>query len=442
MPKAKEVKRKLAIPTPSWIKNILCRDFGKVLAYNTRSQRVVIKRKEIPFEGQFPRELKEYDFVDISEYFEYKYKLKLTLDAAVSHLMPIITNPRNFEQFDPFKDWLEGLKWDGTERLEGVLQLVAGVESSLYTMGAMRCMMVSAVARTYQPGCKVDTMMILQGEQGLNKSTFFRKLLPADKYFCDNMPDIRHYKEAREVLPGLVILEVSELDAFSKAESSAIKSFLVTQTDRFRAAYGRSVQDYPRTNIFVGTANPETFLKDNQNRRFMPVTVERKIDINWLVNNREQVWAEAVMLYKKGAIWWLTGDAEKEHVEKAKQYRQTTTWEEKIDHYLRVPYSKIRDLENEYSSHFDGSIRQYTTLHEIMENVLDVELKNFDRRKQSEVTIALRALDWKRARRRVEGNRVYVYIAPKDWQMNLGSGYVSKTENGEMVQMGIKSVDY
>lgn len=229
-------------------------------------------------------------------------------------------------RINPVRDYLAGLKWDGTSRIQGGLDLdgrdrkpwlveyVGAPDKPVMAAFGMRWL-ISAVARVFQPGCKVDSMLIFEGPQRARKSSLLRELGTFDNqsYFTDEIAEVGT-KDSSQQLHGAWIVELAELDALSRADSSAIKAWLTRQVDRFRPAYAPLVQEFPRSNVFAGTVNPNGvgYLRDpTGGRRFWPVPVG-KIDLERIIADKAQLWAEAVYLYRQGEQWWLTDEEERE----------------------------------------------------------------------------------------------------------------------------------
>jgi predicted P-loop ATPase len=239
--------------------------------------------------------------------------------------------------FDPLRNYLDNLAWDGRERLPTWLPEYLGVEDNLYTRAVGCAWMISAVARAKSPGCKADHMLVLEGPQGLGKSRALREL--AGPYFLDHLPDLRS-KDARGALRGNWIIEVAELDGFTRAEVSTIKAFLSTQEDKFRPSYGRLERIYPRRCVFAGTTNGQTWLRDTTgNRRFWPVHVSHRIDLDQLQAVRGQLWAEANARYERGEPWYLVDDDLIQQAASEQESRvQMDPWEPKVED--EISYAK------------------------------------------------------------------------------------------------------
>lgn len=215
-------------------------------------------------------------------------------------------------KFHPVRDYLEGCTWDGVPRVETLLVDYMGAEDSAYTRTVTRKVMAAAVARIFNPGCKFDHMLTLRGAQGLGKSSFIGKL--GGDWFSDTMTTVQG-KEAYEQLLGVWIMEVGELAGMRRAEVEAIKLFLSKRSDRFRPAYGRRTQEFPRQCIFIGSTNETQFLRDSTgNRRFWvvdtPNTPPRDFWTELTPEVVRLIWGEAVELYRNGETLYLSDEME------------------------------------------------------------------------------------------------------------------------------------
>lgn len=209
--------------------------------------------------------------------------------------------------FHPVRDYLDGCAWDGVPRVETLLVDYLGADDTEYTRAVTRKALVAAVARIYRPGCKFDYMLTLRGAQGLGKSSLIAKL--GGEWFSDSFSTVQG-KEAYEQVLGVWIMEVGELAGMRKAEAETIKLFISKQRDRFRPAYGRRMQEYPRQCIFIGTTNESQFLRDTTgNRRFWVVDTPNDPPRDFWQELTPDVirliWGEAVELFKKGEPLYL-----------------------------------------------------------------------------------------------------------------------------------------
>lgn len=245
---------------------------------------------------------------DISAMYWYMEKgYKITKRNAIDAGLDIHAATHAFNEV---QDFLKGLAWDGVPRLDTLFIDYLGADDSPYTRAVTRKAFVGAVARAMEPGCKFDNMLILCGPQGLGKSTLLDRM--SKGWYNDSIRTFEG-KEASELLQGVWLVEVAELDAFRKTDVSRIKQFLSLRYDRYRAAYGRNVKELPRCCVFFGTCNVSDFLQDTTgNRRFWPVDVGQSELIHraWDLTDDEinQIWAEAKMRWMMGEPLFLTGD--------------------------------------------------------------------------------------------------------------------------------------
>jgi predicted P-loop ATPase len=233
----------------------------------------------------------------------------------------------------PVREYLHSLTWDGTPRLDTWLTTYFGVEDTQYVRAVGSRFLISAVARVFKPGCQVDHMLILEGPQGARKSSALWVL--AQPWFTDRISKLGGKDSSMEVA-GVWLIEMSELDALTRATTSATKSFVTRRYDRFRPPYGKHVTDQPRQCVFAGSINPTGgYLKDPTGaRRFWPVGCG-VIDLEGLERDRDQLWAEALVRFKAGAPWWLE-TPELEALAAAEQVArfEVDAWTEKVGEWL------------------------------------------------------------------------------------------------------------
>jgi hypothetical protein len=259
--------------------------------------------------------------------------------------------------FHPVRDYLNALKWDGWPRLATWLPVYLGAEENKYTGGIGTMFLIGMVARIYEPGCKFDYMPIAEGGQGLYKSKAC-SILAGPQYFSDQLPDIKS-KEASQHLRGKWLVEVAELSTYSRAAVDDFKAFLVRQVERYRPPWGRKEVHEPRQCAFIGTTNKHHYFRDETgNRRFWP-TATGIIKLDELQRDRDQLFAEAVQLYRDHVHWWPDRDFELEHIAPEQENRyEPDVWEPLIKDYLDILH-----------------VPKQTTLINIAVNVLGYEIE-------------------------------------------------------------------
>lgn len=278
-------------------------------------------------------------------------------------------------RFHPVKEWLDGLEWDGTPRLDKFLHVYAGAEDNEFHRQAGRATLIGAVARIYDPGCKFDYMLVLEGLQGKGKSTFVYTLGGA--WYADIEIDVSTAEKQRDTAHRMQegwILEASELEC-TKHEAKALRRFLTVREDIFRLPYERLNSRFPRQSIFIGTVNPEAsgYLKDRTgNRRFWCIPCSRDfLNIDGLARDREQLFAEALHYYRMG--------------EEPKLTREMEEWAE-AEANKRVEHDLYEDL---IVDHCENNSVNQTTTEEIGLNVLGLPLSRIDRSIQMKIANAL-----------------------------------------------------
>lgn len=239
--------------------------------------------------------------------------------------------------FNEVQDYIESLAWDGTPRLDTLFVDYLGAEDNAYNRAVCRKSFTAAVARAMEPGCKYDNMLILCGRQGLGKSTILDRM--SRGWFNDSIRTFEG-KEASELLQGVWLVEVAELDAFRRTDVARIKQFLSLRADRYRAAYGRNVKELPRCCVFFGTCNQMDFLQDmTGNRRFWPVDVGLQPPVLnvWKDLTDDvvaQIWAEAKTRWQVGERLYLTGEIELQAQEMQEQHREASPKEGLIAEFV------------------------------------------------------------------------------------------------------------
>jgi predicted P-loop ATPase len=362
------------------------------LALNSFEQRVVLRRAP-PFADTraIDRPLADEDIDRIRLWFETDLGVvvsRRTLEDAVR----IVAADHAFH---PVREYLERLRWDGVARVDTWLEDYCAVvptsgEHKMMVRSVARKWLVSCVARAMQPGSKVDTMLILEGRQGIGKSTALRTLA-GDGFYCDSLLDIRG-KDACQTIQGVWIYELSELDALFGRETSVVKAFLSRSVDRFRVPYGRAPQTIPRSVVFCGTTNQGGYLKDRSgNRRFWIVRCDGILDTTRLASARDMLWAEACHIYRAGEPWHLAPADDARMVEEQAARLEIDPWEDSI-----AIWTSRRG-------------KGVFTMNELLTAALGLRTHGSNPNVTSRVSRILEALGFERRRKMVGGRRMYFY---------------------------------
>lgn len=284
--------------------------------------------------------------------------------------------------FDPVRDYLDGLKWDGVPRLDTWVTDYLGAEDDPLTRAIGRAVLTGAVRRARRPGCKFDGVMVLEGPQGGGKSTALKILAGGDEYFSDEIAADVPYKEQQELLQGKWIIELPELVGLSNTQVGRLKQFISKTHDRGRPAFARSVAELPRRCILIGTTNDAQYLRDTTgNRRFWSV-VTGKIDLPGLKEVRDQLWAEAAAAEPDAPdpitlpenLW---GEAAKRQAERV----AGDLWDEILQPALSGVATEV-----------DGELR--ITAQTVFEKVLKMDPRLVHRRDTVRLADCLRRLGW------------------------------------------------
>lgn len=402
--------RKTVRADDAWTMGLICNEEGKIKPGVTKNwglflehhhemagvfvfdrfKRSIVLDRCPPWEeadGWAPRAIMDRDYSEAVMWLEGHY-----MTPKASNIAAVIQTVAEHNAFDRLDEYLNGIEWDGKPRVDRFLVGYMGAADTDYSRAVSRRWLISAVARALKPGCKVDTMPVFEGTQGLFKSTALRVLF-GDEFFTDEISDIGS-KDAMMELQGVWCIEISEMQRFTASSVDNVKKFLSRQVDRYRPPYGRSVIDAPRRCILGGTMNPEgnAYLKDTTGaRRFWPVAVGR-IDLDAIARDRDQIWAEAVQLYLAGEPWWVQeGEQEAVVAEQAKRI-EVDVWAEIIAPKLETR-SEVSQIE-------------------IME-FIGIEKRHADTRSSSRIGRIMKSLGWETKRSRRGGRDETLFVNPK-----------------------------
>ncbi|MDP2196826.1 MAG: virulence-associated E family protein [Rhodocyclaceae bacterium] len=307
--------------------------------------------------------------------------------------------------YHPVREYLDGLTWDGTPRIDDWLSDFLGVKPGDYARMAGRFFLIGMVARIIKPGCQMRYMLIFEGSQGCGKSTVCRVI--GGEHFGDTTLDLSS-KDAYQLVQNCWLYEIGELDALNRSEATRAKAFISSQVDRFRAPYERAPRDWPRQVVFVGTTNQDEYFKDTTgNTRYWPLRVEEvePINLDGLATARDQLFAEAVARYKRGERWHPTREEQQRLFEPQQEDREIADpWQSMIGKWLRTR----------------SSPRVMAT--DILTDCLKIEPGKIDGNRQmtTRVGIAMKRLGWAK-RRNPSGAREYYYEQPAGWHGGEGA---------------------
>jgi predicted P-loop ATPase len=260
-----------------------------------------------------------------------------------------------------------------TDLLDKPSQKYLGTSDPIYD-AMLKKTLISAVARAFNPGCKVDTVLILHGGQGYRKSTFFKVL--AGDWFNDDLGSNVSDPNEKMKLSAAWFLEWGELERiFNQRDASSIKSFLTSTSDMYRRPWGKTVEPYPRHSIIVGSSNRDDFLNDaTGDRRYWIIPIQKRIDTDLLEADRDAIWAAAVALYNQKQSWELSREEEVERAIINAQFQREDPWKDAIEFYC------------------EG--RHQVSVSEIMTNVIKLELSKQGKADQMRVGDILRVLKY------------------------------------------------
>lgn len=313
------------------------------------------------------RKWKDHDDIKLQLYVQRHIGLT-RISPATCHDAALAAAFENIQ--NECKTYLTGCKWDGTPRLDYVMAEAFGAAEGSYSASVGRCWFISMVARVMRPGCKVDTVPVLEGAQGVGKSSALAII--GGKWFVECHESVLT-KDFFGVLDGHMLVEIAEMHSFTRSEVERVKGLISCQVDRYRKAYGRNTEDHPRQSVLACTTNRDDWQRDDTGaRRFWPILCGA-INLDYLIANRDQLFAEAVRLFQDGASWWdVPDDAQREQVEAR---RDVDSWEDTISIWLV------------------GRDRVTTT--EILKDGLNIEISKHDQMMQKRIGRIMRCLGWR-----------------------------------------------
>jgi predicted P-loop ATPase len=282
------------------VEHLLERDhrFVKKVRFNTLRKRIDVD-DSCPLRGEAILDTALQNWLAQSE-----FDIHVSRQTAADNLVMVAR--RN--AYNPVAEYLDGLQWDGIARISTFLEGYCGATgSSEYLQHVSRKFFIAAVARGYQPGCKADAMLVLQGPGGVGKTRLVQCL--ANGWYASLKLDV-HNKDSVQAATSNWLIELAELATLRRSDKESLKAFLTNTHDEVRMPYERTSESYPRASIFVGTTNDDEFLEGDDeaaNRRFWPVTVTT-IRLEAIEPIVGQLWAEAAAAFKAGEKWWFLAE--------------------------------------------------------------------------------------------------------------------------------------
>jgi putative DNA primase/helicase len=373
----------------------LCKDrrWRGVLAYDEFAE-CVVTRAQPPWheDGAAGAELGEWTDADTMRLRIWLERV-MGITLAAGEADGVVSLAASAHRFHPVREYLRGLTWDGEPRLELFLANYLGTEPNDYTRAIGKRWLVSAVARIMRPGCQVDCTLILEGAQGIGKTSALRALVPIASWYADTGIEIGD-KDSYQNLRGVWMYGLDELDSLKRGDVTRIKNFLTQTKDHYRASYARRARDYLRQNVFAGTTNEEHYLVDSDNRRFWPARVTRAVNPTRIATDRAQIWAEAVACFDRGDPWHVdTPELRTMCEEQQRGRRQPDPWTPTVAEWLAKPTS------------YDSLLGVLTT--DVLHKALSVPLGEMTKADERRVTDILRELGYMRGpQRRENGIRV------------------------------------
>ncbi len=356
-----------------------------VLAYDEFAETIVTQRVPPWRPSDAPAGLTHGDWTDVDttrtqHWLADAYALDLGAESTLSAVM-VAARARPFH---PLRSWLDGLRWDGHKRVPTWLVDVMGCDDTAYVRAVGQAWAISAIARAYNPGCKVDTVLVLEGPPGTFKSSVLRAIV-GDAWFLEmSITDVAN-KDAMQLLKRKWIGEFPEIDGLSRNEQSHVKAYFSRQVDTYRPSYGKGTRDFPRQTVFAATTNKSDWVTDETGgtgRRMWPVRCRRG-DVGGARLMRDQFWAEARVRYEGGELWHIT-DPELRDAERAEQDTRFSVdpWEGTVAEWLAKP-ADVGDR-----------TRFGVTTGDVLGTALKLEVGKWGRTESMRVGAVLRRLGW------------------------------------------------
>lgn len=358
---------------------------------NDSSNQVVMAGRA-PWAGSNRDEFVDTDSCELAAWLQHpdRYSMKCGDDTVLKAVIAVARRHRRH----PIREYLTGLQWDGKPRIETMLIDMFGAGDNKYSRQASLCFMVGAVARVLwvDPknlalGAKVDFMLVLEGPQGKQKSTSLSELFGT--YWFVETAESPTGKDFYQLLQGCWGVEIGEMDSFGKADVTAVKVAITRRTDKFRAPYERMPNSYRRECVFVGTTNDREYLKDaTGGRRFLPVRADGDVDVPRIIDERDQLWAEAVQMFLQGFQYWVLPDDAP--AEQAARYI-SDSWEARVERWLAGKFGPD-DKHAPPRLKFEAGAIRWTTTDELLEYAIGMDPAKHTRADQMRISSIMKRL--------------------------------------------------
>lgn len=370
----------------------------KALFWLNESSNQVVLARQGPWPGGNIHEFTDTDSYELARWLQdpETYGMRIGDDLALKAVTAVARRHRRH----PIREYLRALKWDGVPRVGSMFIDLFGAIDKTYHRQAAPCFMVGAVARVLhvdakQPfvGAQVDFMLVLESKQGKYKTSSLRALFGSEWYVETNEPPAS--KDFYQVIQGCWCVEIAEMDSFSKADVTAVKTSITRRTDKYRAPYDRIPRSHRRECVFAGTTNESEYLRDaTGGRRFLPVRLQEGgiIDVAAVQAVRDQLWAEAVHLFDQGHQWWVLPD----DVEEEQEERYfADSWEDMVRIWLSGKAPKRGSGLEPYPERLAaGWPVEWATTSEILIYALSVDPARHGRAEQMRVASSMKRLGW------------------------------------------------
>lgn len=397
-------------------------EWAGVIAYDEFAECVVTRKPPRWRAQDAPRDCKpgEWTALDtarLQNWLADRWALDLGHEATIAAVQLVADRAR----VHPVREWLNSIQWDGVRRTQSWLADVFGADDTPLTRAIGSAWLVSAVARIMRPGCQVDTVLVLEGEPGIFKSSVLRELVGDEWFFEMSITDVTKL-DAMQVLRCKWVAEFPEIDGLSRTEQAHVKAYFSRRIDRYRESYGRRAGDFPRQVVFAASTNKDQWIVDETGgtgRRMWPLLCRRG-DVALARAMRTQLWAEAVVRYRDGDAWHMLDpelrDAERD--EQDERYR-ADPWEQRIGAWLQEKPSDAR---------FKSKADMGVTSLDVLRGAIGAEISKIAHADANRIAACLHHLGWVQGKREMRDSarvRPYYPVPSEDAEHVNGASLLS-----------------